>query len=56
MSKTLASISLVISIVALPQIASCASSEEDTAAIRQVVTSIRPQNTDQNYDIYAIST
>jgi uncharacterized protein (TIGR02246 family) len=36
MTKTLANISLVISIMALAQIASCASSEEETAAIRQV--------------------
>ena len=36
MTKTLANISLAISIMALPQIASCASSEEETAAIRQV--------------------
>src|SRR6266404_6514904 len=36
MTKTLANISLAISIMALPQIASCASSEEEAAAIRQV--------------------
>ena len=36
MTKTLANISLVISIMALAQIASCASSEEEAAAIRQV--------------------
>jgi uncharacterized protein (TIGR02246 family) len=36
MAKTLANISLVIFIMALPQIASCASSENETAAIRQV--------------------
>jgi uncharacterized protein (TIGR02246 family) len=36
MTKTLANISVLILIAALPQIASCASSEEETAAIRQV--------------------
>jgi uncharacterized protein (TIGR02246 family) len=36
MTKTLANILLVISIMALPQIGSYASSEEETAAIRQV--------------------
>lgn len=36
MTKTLANISLVISLIALPRIASCASSEDETAAIRQV--------------------
>lgn len=36
MIRTLANISLVISVVALPHIASCASSEEEIASIRQV--------------------
>jgi uncharacterized protein (TIGR02246 family) len=36
MTKILANISLIISAVALPQIALCASSEEETTAIRQV--------------------